>query len=275
MRLACSVRLAAIGAATLFAMSAAAESSLQPVRGARLYVQTSGSGAPLVFLHGGMHHFDNAFTQQRDFFAVFRRVIGVDQRGHGHSPDTDQPFSYREMAEDTAALIQRLAVGPVDIVGHSDGGNVALLVARYHPQLVRKVAVSGANMRARHPPAELKRRSEMPAQQIAERLASFRDDYISLSPDGAEHWPIFATKSWRLWLTPVVIDTAELNAIKAPVLVIAGDHDIVPLEETLEIYRGLPRGQLLILPDTGHDTFRERAEVLNTALRRFFEQTAP
>jgi pimeloyl-ACP methyl ester carboxylesterase len=241
------------------------------VHGARLYTQSFGSGTPVVFLHGGMHHFDNTFAQQRDFFAAFRRVIGIDQRGHGHSPDNDQPFSYREMAEDTAAVIQRLALGPVDIVGHSDGGNVALLVARHHPQLVRKVVVSGANLRARHTPAELKRRSEMPVQQIAERLAPFRADYVAVSPDGAERWPAFAAKSWQLWLTPVVVDTAEMNAIKAPVLVIAGDRDIVPLEETLEIFRSLARGQLFILPDTGHDTFRERAEVLNSVIRTFLE----
>jgi len=253
-------------------MSAAAQGTLHEVRGARLYAQIYGRGAPIVFLHGGLHHFDNTFAQQRDFFAAFRRVIGIDQRGHGHSPDTDQPFSYREMAEDTAHLIRQLATGPVDVVGHSDGGNVALLLASYHPQLVRRVVVSGANLRAGPAPAELKRRAEMSPQQIAERLASFRADYINVTPDGAEHWPVFAAKSWRLWLTPVIIEPGELSAIKVPVLVIAGDRDLAPLEETLEIYRGLAAGQLLILPATGHTTFQDRAQVMNAAIRTFLEQ---
>ena len=256
----------------LLSMNATAEATLQEVRGARLYVQTFGSGAPILFLHGGMHHFDDTFARQRDFFAASRRVIGVDQRGHGHSPDTDAPFSYRQMAEDTAALIRKLALGPVDVVGHSDGGNVALLLASRYPELVRRVVVSGANLRAGKPAAELEQRGAMPPAQIAERLAAFRADYVQVAPDGAQHWPVFAAKSWRLWLTPVVIESAELSAIKAPVLVIAGDHDLTPLEQTLEIYRGLTRGQLMIVPATGHDTFGERAEIVNTAIRTFLEQ---
>jgi len=259
-------------AAALFCVNVAAQATLLDVHGARLYTQTFGGGAPIVFLHGGAHHFDTSFAQQRDFFAAFRRVIGVDQRGHGHSPDTNAPFSYRAMADDTAGLIRQLATGPVDIVGHSDGGNVALLLARHHPQLVRRVVVSGANMRAGFPTAELKRRAALTPEQIGERLASLRADYLSVSPDGAEHWPTFAAKSWQLWLTPVVLEPADLAAIKAPVLVIAGDHDLMPLEETLEIYRNLARGQLMILPGTGHGTFEERPDLMNTVIRTFLEQ---
>jgi pimeloyl-ACP methyl ester carboxylesterase len=55
------------------------------------------------------------------------------------------------------------------------------------------------------------------------------------------------------------------------VLVIAGDRDLAPLEETLEIFRGVPRGQLFIVPGTGHDTFNDRADTVNAALRRFFD----
>ncbi len=244
---------------------------LRPVRGARLYVQTFGSGAPIVFLHGGLHHFDDSFAAQRDAFARDRRVIGIDQRGHGHSPDVEAPFSYREMAEDTAALIRDLGFGPVDVVGHSDGGNVALLLAARHPTLVRRVAVSGANLRASRPPEELQRRAAMPEAQVAERLSAFRNEFVRVAPDGAQRWAGFAAKSWRLWLTPVVITAEDLRAIQAPVLVMAGDRDIVPLEETLELYRGLARGQLLVLPGTGHDTFVQRPDAVNAALRRFFD----
>lgn len=244
---------------------------LRDVRGARLYTQTFGTGAPLLFLHGGLHHFDDTFAAQRDAFAGQRRVIGVDQRGHGHSPDTDAPFSYRGMADDIAALIRDLGVAPVDVVGHSDGGNVALLLAAKYPALVRRVAVSGANLRAAHGPEELKRRAALPPAQVAERLARFRDTFVRVAPDGAQRWPAFAAKSWQLWLTPVVVAPEDLRAIRAPVLVMAGDRDIMPLEQTLELYRGVARGQLFIVPGTGHDTFQDRADLVNAALRRFFE----
>src|SRR5450755_1075330 len=109
-------------------------SSYLDVRGSRIYVETFGSGAPLVFLHGGLLFFDNSFAKQRDYFSSTRKVIGIDRPGHGHSPDNGRPFSYQEMADDMAAVIEKMAVGPVDIIGHSDGGNVGLLLAHDHPQ---------------------------------------------------------------------------------------------------------------------------------------------
>jgi pimeloyl-ACP methyl ester carboxylesterase len=253
---------------------------LYEIRGAKLYVETFGSGPPIVFLHGGIHFFDNSFPQQRDYFAAFRKVIGIDQRGHGHSPDNAQPFSYRDMADDTAALIALLGAGPVDVVGHSDGGDVALLLARYHPEAVRRVVISGANLRGL-PVDEWQRRQQWSPQQVREKLQQFsekippgfRTDYQRVSPDGPEYWWTHLTKSWQMWQTPVVIEPAELKAIKAPVLVIAGDHDFTSLEETIEIYRGIPLGQLLILPATGHDTFSERASLMNQAIRAFLEKT--
>ena len=246
------------------------------VGGARLYVETFGAGPPLVFLHGGLHFFDNSFRAQREPFAAFRKVIGIDQRGHGHSPDDSRPFSYREMADDTAALIALLGVGPVDVVGHSDGGDVALLLARYHPEAVRRMVISGANLRGL-PADEWQRRSRWSPQQVREKVrelserlpASFRSDYEKVTPDGPEHWWTHLTKSYQLWAKPVVIEAAELKAIGIPVLVIAGDRDFTSIEETVEIYRGLPRGQLLILPATGHGTFSERPALVNLAIREF------
>jgi pimeloyl-ACP methyl ester carboxylesterase len=246
------------------------------VRGVKLYTETIGHGPPVVFLHGGLHFFDNSFEHQRDYFAAFRTVIGIDQRGHGHSPDNSAPFTYEEMAADTAALIKQLNVGPVDVIGHSDGGNVGLLLARDHPELVRRLVISGANLRADVAglsPAELQRRKQRTPEEISASLPpGFFTDYSQVSPDGREHWMTVVAKSWQLWLTPVVIEPADLKNIKVPVLVVAGDHDFTSLEETTEIYRALPHGQLLILPATGHATFKERPEFLNAAIRAFLEE---
>ena len=250
------------------------------VRGTKLNVETFGSGAPIVFLHGGIVYFDNNFMKQRDYFASFRRVIGFDRRGHGHSPDHDRPFAYQEMADDTAALIEQLGVGPVDVIGHSDGGDTGLILARDHPALVRRLVVSGANLRGGLASDVLQQRLSWPAQQmtdaamkIAERLPpNFRTDYQKVTPDGPEHWPVFTTKTYRLWLTPVVIEAADLKTIKVPVLVIAGDHDFSSIEDTAEIFRGLLKGELFIVPHAGHGTFEDRSELVNLAIREFLER---
>ena len=65
------------------------------VNGARLYVESLGHGSPVLFLHGGLMFFDNAYAKQKDYFAASHRVIGIDQRGHGHSPDGPWQLSYQ------------------------------------------------------------------------------------------------------------------------------------------------------------------------------------
>jgi pimeloyl-ACP methyl ester carboxylesterase len=274
--LACATAAAAAGADG----AASATARFVDVRGSHLYVETRGSGAPLVFLHGGILYFDNNFAKQGDYFAASRQVVGIDRRGHGHSPDDARPFSYQDMADDTAAVIEKLGLGPVDIVGHSDGGNIALLLARDHPALVRRIVISGANLRPALTAEQLEERSRWSPERFdeaAHKLGGqlppyFRSDYEKTSPDGAARWWIFLAKSYRLWLTPEVIATADLKTIAAPVMVMAGDDDFTPLDETLEIYRNLPHAQLFIVPGTGHGTMMDRPELVNPAMRAFFEQ---
>ena len=248
------------------------------VNGAKLSIESIGKGPPLLFLHGGLMFFDNAYAKQRDYFAAHHRVIGIDQRGHGHSPDGPWQLSYQLMADDTAAVIQKLKVGPVDVVGHSDGANIAMLLARDHPQLVRRVVISGANLRGWS--AEVwETRRRLPPAQVEEKInkltsslpAYLRSDYAAISPDGADHWVALVTKCFWLWGRPIVIDPSDLKRIQAPVLVMAGDHDFTSIEETSEIFRGVMRGQLFIVPDTGHGTFQSRPELVNLVVGHFLD----
>jgi pimeloyl-ACP methyl ester carboxylesterase len=249
------------------------------VNGAKLYVESVGHGTPILFLHGGLMFFDNAYAKQRDYFARHHRVIGIDQRGHGHSPDGPWQLSYQLMADDTAAVLLRLNAGPVDVVGHSDGGNIALLLARDHPELVRRVVVSGANLRGLAPEA-LEARKQLPPAQIEERVrrlaaslpASFPIDYGAVSPDGPDHWMAMVTKCYWLWAQSVVIDASDLKKILSPVLIVAGDHDFTSIEETTEIFRGVAHGQLFLVPGTGHGTFQTRPEVVNLVISGFLDQ---
>lgn len=129
------------------------------------------------------------------------------------------------------------------------------------------------------PQGELQVRRHWSTQQLTEFLSkfeqqlppTFRTEYQAVTPDGASHWNIVLAKSYRLWLTPVVMDSADLAAIRAPVLVIAGDKDFSSVEETAEIYRGLRKAQLFIVPGAGHGTFSEKPERVNLAIRQFLD----
>lgn len=252
------------------------------VHGAKLYVEKFGHGPPVLFLHGGLMFFDNSFANQRDYFAAYRTVIGIDQRSHGHSPDGDWTLSYQLMADDTAAIIRQLGLGAVDVVGISDGGNIALLLARDHPDLVRRMVVSGANLRSGLTPQQAQEQHALPADALATKLKriedavpeNFRPDYNRVSPDGPDHWNTLLRKDYFMWIEPVVIEPADLKKIQAPVLVMAGDNDFTSLEETIEIYRDLPHAQLMIVPGCNHGTFRNRPGLVNFAVREFLDPPA-
>src|SRR6476646_7052153 len=105
------------------------------VNGHRMYYERFGSGRPLVMLHGGGNTIHGSFAKQLDEFAKTHEIIAPEQAGQGHTPDIDGPITYGGMADDTAALLQQLNVRDADVVGWSDGGNVALILAVRHPEL--------------------------------------------------------------------------------------------------------------------------------------------
>jgi pimeloyl-ACP methyl ester carboxylesterase len=273
-------------AATMLASAAASPAALPgtarhyQVGATKLYVETFGHGPPILFLHGGMMFFDNSFASQRDYFGANHTVIGIDQRGHGHSPDGPWKLSYKLMADDTASILEQLGVGPVDVVGHSDGAQVALLLARDHPELVHRLVISGANLGSGLTPEQAQQRREWPPDKLAAKLQQVTDllpgfiraDYGRASPDGPDHWMAMLGKCYMMWIEPVMIQPAELKGITAPVLVMAGDHELTSIEETTAIYRALPHGQLFIVPATGHLTLIDRPSLVNLAIREFLDQ---
>ncbi|MFM9370821.1 alpha/beta fold hydrolase [Streptomyces sp. Da 82-17] len=111
------------------------------VDGGRLaYRDTGGPGAPLVLLHGGF--LDHRMWQhQLPYFAREFRVLAPDARGHGASDNASEPF---RPADDVAALLRRLDLGPAVLVGVSMGGGTAVDVALEHPELVRALVVTAA-----------------------------------------------------------------------------------------------------------------------------------
>jgi pimeloyl-ACP methyl ester carboxylesterase len=222
------------------------------VNGHTLCYTERGKGSSLLLLHGGGDSGEHSFARQLDALGKDRRIVAPDQVGQGRTPEVPGPLSYGAMMQDTAALLERLGLESVDVVGYSDGGILALMLAARHPRLVRRLVVSGANI--------------APAGLATQHLAALRAEQKADPTSTAE-------KLAKLWFTSPLeseLDTAALATIRQPVLVVSGDRDIVTLEHTLEIYRALPNAQLCVLPGTGHDTFAKRPEWLNPIIQRFF-----
>ena len=108
-------------------------SGYAPVNGLEMYYEIHGSGQPLVLLHGNLSAIGTSFGKVLPQLAATRRIIAVEQQGHGHTADIDRPFSIAQWAQDTTALLRHLLIEQADFFGYSTGGAVALEIALRSP----------------------------------------------------------------------------------------------------------------------------------------------
>jgi pimeloyl-ACP methyl ester carboxylesterase len=241
------------------------------VHGVKMYYEIHGEGRPVVLLHGGLATIHLSFEKQIPVLARNHRVIAIEQIGHGHTPDVaGRNFTYEDMTEDTAALLGQLGIRNADVIGWSDGGQLALRLAAMHPELVRRVVASGVGLNAATPEdaARVKRGAE--SLQPGFWPAAV-DEYKRVAADGPEHWPVFFAKVRTMWAgASRGISEQDLAKIKAPTLIIAGDQESV--ERHTHIFRSIAGAKLCILPGTGHGTFMDRPDWLNPILLEFVDQ---
>src|SRR3954468_22359340 len=117
-----------------------------PVNGIRMYYEIHGDagGVPLVLLPGGGSTIDVTYGRVLPLFARHRRVIAVEEQGHGRTTDRDAPVRFDTSADDVAALLAQLQVARADVMGFSNGASVAMQVAIRHPALVRKLVFASS-----------------------------------------------------------------------------------------------------------------------------------
>jgi pimeloyl-ACP methyl ester carboxylesterase len=197
-----------------------------------------------------------------------------DRRGHGGTPDVPGPYTYEAMAEETAAFLREHVDGPADLVGYSDGGVVALLLALSAPDLVRSLVVIGTNFHVDGLFPAMRERLEHP-EPDNERLAGMRTEYGRYSPDGAEHWPVFYRKVCAMGSTGPTLTTADLGRVARPVLVVVGDDDVVDHHHTVELFEALPDARLAVVPGTSHLLPHEAPDALLALVRPFLAGVEP
>jgi hypothetical protein len=155
------------------------------------------------------------------------------------------------MADDTAALLRQLKIGPADVFGYSMGGTVALALAVRHPALVRRVAVFGS-----HAGPIDKAYNEDVFKQFKELPADFappflKDPYDKVAPDRTK-WPVLVAKIKKMALEWGGLSEKDLKSIKARVLIALGDHDGPKVEHAAELFRAIPDAQLAVFPGGDH-----------------------
>jgi pimeloyl-ACP methyl ester carboxylesterase len=216
-----------------------------------------GSGEVLILLHGNGEDC-GYFRHQMEPFSRYYRVIAIDTRGHGQTPRGEAPFTIRQFAKDLLGFMDLHGIERADILGFSDGGNIAMVFALTHPERVRKLVLNGANLDA----SGVKRSVQIPIE-IGYRMASL-----------FAHKSLNAKKKAEL-LGLMVNDPAlkpeELALIKAPTLVIAGTRDMIKDSHT-RLIAGSIAGSKLVLIEGDHFIAGKCPEEFNRAVLDFLLQ---
>lgn len=227
--------------------------------GVTFYFETYGEGEPLLLVHGNGASIGSLAGQIEGFKGRYK-VIAMDSREQGKSGSSDKPISYEQMADDLAALLDHLNIASADVVGWSDGGIEGLLLAMRHPAKVKKLVAMAANL---NPTLEaIYPETEVMAKAITDNFPAQLKD----TPEGKR-----ILKVTSLLLSQPNIDPKALNKITAPTLIVSGDHDVIRLEHTVQIYNNLPNANLAVLPNNTHMVPYDDPELFNATVQRFLD----
>lgn len=223
----------------------------------RFHYIEQGQGQPLILLHGNGESCDY-FEHQISFFAKEYRVIAIDTRGHGKSPRGVKPFTIKQFAEDLRDFMDGKGVSKANILGFSDGGNIALTFALKYPERVEKLIVDGANLF----PNGVKPLYQWPIE-VGYRIAKLFSKKSEQAKQNAE--------MLGLMVNDPHINPSELVTLTMPVLVIAGTKDMIKESHTRLIYKSLPNAQLSII-EGDHFVANKNAIVFNKVVDEFLRK---
>jgi pimeloyl-ACP methyl ester carboxylesterase len=252
-----------------------------PVNGLKMYYEIHGKGEPVVLLHGSFMTLTNFnWPEMIAALAKSRQVIAVEMQGHGRTADINRDFSYANLADDIAAMLDYLKIGKADVIGYSMGGGVAMEVAIRHPQKVRKVVSISAVFRDN---GWVQEALDVYPKLTAEAFkgSPIEADYKRLSPTPNE-FPNFVKRAISMDLKPYDFGAEKLKATSAPMFFIHGDADGVRLEHIAEMFtlkgggimgdmRPRSASRLAVLPDTTHVTLVQKVDIIVPMINDFLD----
>lgn len=233
------------------------------INGAKIYYEEYGKGDPLLLIHGNEESIV-WMGNQIDHFKTNYRVIVADNRGQGKSELMVDSLTYDQIAQDWEVLAKHLELDSLSIVGWSDRGIVGLKMGINNRVNIKKIITMGANLRP-----------------DSTAVNSWAINFIGKELDAIEKkiQEKDTTKNWNLrkqlaglLLEQPNIPHTDLSKIRAKVLGMAGDEDIIKSVHSLEIYEGLKHAQFCIMPGETHFTPSANPKLFNSIVSKFLSE---
>jgi pimeloyl-ACP methyl ester carboxylesterase len=256
-------------------------------QGIQIHYETSGTGDPLLLLHG-LGGSTEDWAPQVAAFASHYQVITLDVRGHGRSAKPRGPYRVEDFTADARAVLLQVGAGPVHVVGLSMGGMIALQLALDAPEVVKTLVIVNSGPEVR--PNKLRDRlllwqralltravsMETWGRILAERLfpeADQGDARVALRTRWARNDKrayLASFQAIRRWSV-----AARLGEIGQPMLVVAAELDYTPVETHRAWAARVPNARVLVVPGSRHATPADRPGEFNRSVGEFLaEETA-
>jgi pimeloyl-ACP methyl ester carboxylesterase len=240
---------------------------------ADLYYEEHGDpdGQPLMLVHG----FSGTGSHWTPFLSRYAdyRLIVPDLRGHCRSSGSVDTIHHANFGDDLIALLDHLGIERAHFVGHSSGGMCLLFVGQRHLERVRTLSlVSATYTFDDHAKGHMRKiMEELPGSP--QRIADL--DQTHASHRGDEYWRTLKQAFLEFTYNDdeLPFDPTSIGWLTQPVLVLHGDRDeFFPVYIPTRLYEGLPRGELAIFPNTGHDLPVALPDMFVDVVRSFLDR---
>ncbi|MGE5223458.1 MAG: alpha/beta fold hydrolase [Omnitrophica WOR_2 bacterium] len=230
----------------------------------RMFYETYGTDVPgvtpVILIHGfpSTGHIDWGLIAP--WLSRHYYVIVPDCRGHGQSTNPEKTYSFKQLAGDIAALVKTLGYPRAHIIGHSNGGNTALVVLMEHPEIVQTCVIQAANAYVSQDFIE-KEPAKFDPDRLERENPELVQEWIELhdTTNGKDYWRDLIRMGLHEIITEPNYSPADLSRAQRPALVIQGQNDWTNAESEHAQYiaRHIPDAELWIPEGIGHNVQNE------------------
>jgi pimeloyl-ACP methyl ester carboxylesterase len=254
------------------------------VDGLRIGYERSGTGPPLILLHGAFGFDRRSWRRQLEALSDEYTVVAWDAPGCGRSSDPPPTFRLPDYADCLAGFVAALGLSRPHVLGLSFGGALALQLSARHPDVPRTLILAGAyaGWAGSLPPDEVDRRLARLATDMEQPAEAWIDSYLpGLLTEAAPPAMIAEVRELMSGVRPeanrtmlVAMARADLRDAAArvaiPTLLLYGDRDVrSPVEVGRTLHQAITGSTLVVLPGVGHLGSVEAAERFDDEVRRF------
>jgi len=249
------------------------------INGADIFYESFGISSslhpPVVLIHGSTIDGTTDWADIAPALAKKYKVFVPDCRGHGRSNNPNNSYSFKELANDVATFIKAMGFDKAHVIGHSNGGNVALVTLMEHTDVIQSCIPQAANAYVTQ--YLIDREPEIfDPERVKREVPEWMNEMITLHSEvnGKEYWRDLLHMTMKEIISEPNYTPEQLSKVRKPTLVIMGADDTVnaPDRHAQFIAENIPNAELWIPESTGHNVHKEKRDEWLAMVMEFLDK---